>query len=171
MTRKTSLAAAFVATLLLIPSLSHAKTVKACEEEWKANKAAIQASGKKKTEFIAACRAESATTAPTTQAPAPQPAPQSTPKQTTIEPPKPAPAPAQPTPRTTATPTRAGQYASEGEAKSHCSGELVVWANTKSNIYHFSGNRNYGNTKSGAYMCEREATAAGMRAAKTEKHP
>jgi uncharacterized membrane protein len=162
MTKNASLVAALAAIFLLIPSLSHAKTVKACEEEWKANKATIQASGKKKTEFIAACRAEAAT-APTTQAPATQTAPQ----QTTAQPPR---APAQPAPSTTTTP-KAGQYASEGEAKSKCSGDLVVWANTKSKIYHFAGNRNYGSTKSGAYMCEREATAAGMRAAKTEKHP
>jgi hypothetical protein len=25
-------------------------------------------------------------------------------------------------------------------------------------IYHFAGNKNYGNTKEGAYMCERDAT-------------
>lgn len=172
MTRTTSLVAAIAATLLVIPSLSYAKTVKACEEEWKANKAAIQASGKKKTEFMAACRAEAATAAPTTQAPARQPTPQPAPKQTTAEPPKPTPAPTQPAPRTTATPTKAGQYASESEAKSHCyGGDIVVWVNTKSGIYHFAGHRSYGNTRAGAYMCEKEATAAGMRASKTEKRP
>lgn len=47
----------------------------------------------------------------------------------------------------------------------------MVWANPDSRIYHFSGNKNYGNTKSGAYMCEKETTASGMRAAKNEKHP
>ena len=47
----------------------------------------------------------------------------------------------------------------------------VVWANLDSKIYHFSGNKNYGNTKSGAYMCEKETAAAGVRAAKNEKHP
>ena len=170
MTKNASLAFVLAAIFLLIPSLSHATTVKACEEEWKANKAAIQSSGKKKTEFIAACRAEAATTPPTTQAPTTQaPAPQPTPKQTTAEPPKPTPAPARATPRTTATPTKAGLYTSEGEAKSHCPGDPVVWVNTRSNIYHFAGSRIYGNTKAGAYMCEREATAAGSRAAKNEK--
>jgi hypothetical protein len=33
------------------------QTAKACEEQWKANKASIQASGKKKIEFISECRA------------------------------------------------------------------------------------------------------------------
>ena len=47
----------------------------------------------------------------------------------------------------------------------------VVWANLNSKIYHFSGHKDYGNTKSGAYMCELDATTQGMRAAKNEKRP
>ena len=48
------------------------KTVKECNAEWTANKATIQASGKKKKDFIAECRG----TAPSAAAPAPaQPAP------------------------------------------------------------------------------------------------
>ena len=47
----------------------------------------------------------------------------------------------------------------------------MVRANIKSKIYHFEGTRSYGNTKSGAYMCERDANSAGMRATKNEKHP
>jgi hypothetical protein len=47
----------------------------------------------------------------------------------------------------------------------------VVWANLDSKIYHFSGNKTYGQTKAGAYMCERDAMAQGMRAAKNEKRP
>jgi hypothetical protein len=46
-----------------------------------------------------------------------------------------------------------------------------VWANTKSKIYHFGGHRAYGNTKAGAYMCQNDTAAAGIRAAKNEKHP
>jgi hypothetical protein len=46
-----------------------------------------------------------------------------------------------------------------------------VWANLKSKIYHFSGTKNYGNTKNGAYMCERDTAAEGIRAAKNETHP
>jgi hypothetical protein len=41
--------------------------------------------------------------------------------------------------------------------------------NESSKIYHFAGHKNYGHTKVGAYMCERDATAAGNRAAKDEK--
>ena len=35
----------------------------------------------------------------------------------------------------------------------------------------FRGARNYGKTKSGAFMCERDTAAAGFRAAKNEKRP
>jgi hypothetical protein len=47
----------------------------------------------------------------------------------------------------------------------------VVWVNLRSKIYHFAGTHNYGNTKDGAYICERDTAAQGMRAAKNEQHP
>jgi hypothetical protein len=65
----------------------------------------------------------------------------------------------------------ANQYSTETLARAHCLTDTVVWANTRSNIYHFQGNENYGNTKRGAYMCERDALSGGIRAAKNEKHP
>jgi hypothetical protein len=40
-----------------------------------------------------------------------------------------------------------------------------------SKIYHFSGNRFYGTTEHGSYMCEGDTAAAGIRAPKNEKHP
>ena len=68
-------------------------------------------------------------------------------------------------------PAGANQFAAEGAAKAHCPTGLVVWVNLDSKIYHFSGNADYGHTKQGAYMCEKDAEAQGMRAAKNEKHP
>ena len=59
----------------------------------------------------------------------------------------------------------------ESEAKGHCPADTVVWVNLKSKIYHFAGTKNYGTTKEGAYMCEREAIAMGDRASKNEHHP
>ncbi len=56
--------------------------------------------------------------------------------------------------------TSAAEYGSEMEAKAHCPGETVVWANTRSKIYHFAGSRSYGNTKNGAYMCEKDTAPA-----------
>jgi hypothetical protein len=68
-------------------------------------------------------------------------------------------------------PTGAGQFSTEAQAKARCPGDTVVWVNLDSKVYHFAGTRNYGTTKSGAYMCEKDATAAGSRAAKNEKQP
>ena len=83
--------------------------------------------------------------------------------------PAPAPPPFAPTPHVGA--TGAGQFATDAQARARCPSDTVVWVNTKSNIYHFAGRRDYGNTKQGAYMCEADAKAAGDRAAKNEKHP
>jgi len=43
----------------------------------------------------------------------------------------------------------------------------LVWVNTDSKVYHKSG-RWYGKTKSGKFMTEAEAQAAGYRAAQNE---
>ena len=171
------------------------KTVKACEADWKANKAAIQASGKKKTDFMTECRAEPGSTqaaAPAPQSkPAEQPKPEvaTAPQATTPAQPKSEAAPQSTTtaqqstttahPRSEATtapapqaPTASlvtGQFPTEADAKSHCPGDTVVWANTRSRVYHYATSRRYGHTKLGAYMCEKETAAAGMRAAKRER--
>jgi len=58
------------------------------------------------------------------------------------------------------------QYATEAEAKTNCSADAVVWVNLRSRVYHASGSRSYGQTKAGAYMCEKESVAAGFRAPK-----
>lgn len=73
--------------------------------------------------------------------------------------------------RSTAATTATGEYSTETEAKGHCPSDLVVWANTRSKVYHFAGSRSYGKTKRGAYMCQKESDAAGFRAAKNEKAP
>jgi hypothetical protein len=67
--------------------------------------------------------------------------------------------------------TGVNQYSTETMARVHCPTDTVVWANTRSDIYHFRGDNNYGTTKRGAYMCERDALAGGIRMAKNEKHP
>ena len=67
--------------------------------------------------------------------------------------------------------TGVNQYSTETLARVHCPIDTVVWANPRSGIYHFRGDDNYGTTKRGAYMCERDALAGGIRMAKNEKHP
>lgn len=42
---------------------------------------------------------------------------------------------------------------------------VKVWVNTSSGVYHCSGSRYYGNTKTGRFMSESEARAAGNRPA------
>ena len=55
-------------------------------------------------------------------------------------------------------------FASANEAQAHCPHDIVVWLNISSGIYHYKGERWYGRTKHGAYVCEKEAIAAGDRA-------
>lgn len=58
------------------------------------------------------------------------------------------------------------QFSEEGAAKSHCAGEPVVWVNLSgSKAYHVSGDKYYGKTKTGAYMCQKEADQSGYHAA------
>lgn len=59
-----------------------------------------------------------------------------------------------------------GQFPSEQAAKAHCPGDAIVWANLGgSKAYHLSGDRYYGKTKHGAFMCQKEADQAGYHAA------
>lgn len=54
-------------------------------------------------------------------------------------------------------------FSSETAAQKHCPKDQIVWLNTNSGIYHEKGMRWYGNTKAGAYVCRKEADAAGDR--------
>lgn len=154
------------------------KTAKACTAEWRADKAGFQAKGITERAYVAECRAGTVATpapAPTTTTAAPAPAP------TTAAPaPAPAPSASRPSPHpygttergtSTGSPSGTGQFATEAQAKAACPIDTVVWVNLRSKIYHFAGTHNYGNTKDGAYMCERDTAAEGMRAAKNEEHP
>jgi hypothetical protein len=64
-----------------------------------------------------------------------------------------------------------GQYTAEADAKQKCGAELVVWVNSSTKVYHFAGNRSYGKTSRGAYMCRNQADKTGFHAAKNEKAP
>jgi len=54
-------------------------------------------------------------------------------------------------------------FSTESAAQKHCPRDQVVWLNTNSGIYHEKGMRWYGNTRAGAYVCRKEADAAGDR--------
>ena len=148
------------------------KTAGACGDEYKANKGALKDAKEKKKDFITACRALPPGT-PTpigTAAAAPTPAPSAAPAAPSAQTATPRQAPS-PAPAASTVPTGANQFAAEAGAKARCPSATVVWVNIKSKIYHFAGTKNYGNTRTGAYMCETDATAAGDRASLTEKHP
>jgi hypothetical protein len=69
---------------------------------------------------------------------------------------------AAPAPQTLA----ANQFSSESAAKAHCPSDTIVWANLAgSKAYHTSGDRYFGKTKHGAYMCLKDADQAGFHAA------
>jgi hypothetical protein len=57
------------------PSFAQKKTVKACQEEWRANKAANEAAKITEKDFVAKCRTEAAAPAATTTTAAPAAAP------------------------------------------------------------------------------------------------
>jgi hypothetical protein len=150
------------------PAAAGQKTAKACRDEWRANKDANQAKGITEKAYVTQCRAGG-----TVASPAPMAPPPAQTRTTTAAPPPASPPPAATTGTRTAatTPTGANQYSTEGQARFRCGGGTVVWANLDSKIYHFTGHKEYGKTKAGAYMCEQDATTQGMRAAKNEKHP
>jgi hypothetical protein len=175
-------AMALAGAFSLAATAANAESVmKECGADWKAAKAAGTTNGQTWNEFLKTCEAQKKAAAPAAApASAPAAAPAATPAPAPAAAPAAAPAPAM-TPAAAATPkpkkteapaaaaTGAGQFTAEAEAKAHCPSDTVVWLNTKSHKYHFSGHKSYGTTKKGAYMCEADAKAAGNVAAKGEQ--
>ena len=44
-----------------------------------------------------------------------------------------------------------------------CPGDQVVWVNIPSGVYHYRGERYFGSTKQGKFMCEKAALREGDR--------
>jgi len=154
------------------PALAQQKTVKACQDEWRANKEANQAAKITEKAYVEKCRADSAKPATATTPPAASP-------NSSATAPKPVPTPMAPPARQTGSSQVGGagaapganQFTSEAQAKSHCPSDTVVYVNLNSKIYHFAGHKDYGHLKNGTYMCEKDTTTVGARAAKNEKRP
>src|SRR5690348_16277970 len=101
--------------ILTSPAFAQQKTVKACQEEWRSNKAANQAAGIKEKDYVAQCRTGAAPTAAApAQAPATTPAPSTATRTAPAAPSRPAPPAASP-------PMMGGnQFTSEAQAKARC---------------------------------------------------
>jgi hypothetical protein len=162
------------------PANAQQKTEKACQEEWRANKAANQEAKITEKAYVDKCRGTAAkpeaakTPAAAPAAPAPTAVkPVQAPTSTAAKPEASKPAAAKPEAAKPAAVTPAGknQFATEALAKGHCPADTVVYLNLKSDIYHFAGSKDYGKLKDGTFMCEKDTAGAGARAAKNEKHP
>ncbi len=153
--------------------------MKVCASQWKDAKAAGTTGGQSWPQFLAQCRTRQGSAAASPSggfAPAPAPAPASQsgssfpwwhPSASTLAPATNTGAPGA---------LEAGQYTTELAARARCPSGTIVWANTPSHIYHYSGTRYYGRTRRGGYMCETDARAAGYRPSRsrrdaTETHP
>jgi hypothetical protein len=66
-------------------------------------------------------------------------------------------------PQTTRSLPPAQHFPSEQAAMQHCPSDVVVWVNLPTQVYHFKGERWYGRTKDGTYVCKKEADAEGDR--------
>ena len=58
------------------------------------------------------------------------------------------------------------RFSTEAAAQASCSTDTVVWANTKSKIFHLKGTATFAKGKSGVFMCEKSATSEGFRPTK-----
>jgi len=147
--------------------ITQQKTVEACVKEWRSGKTNMQAKGVTKEAYVVKCLGgATATPCAAPSAPAPTAAAPASPAAAPATPVSPAPGES-----SAEAPSGELQFETARQAKDHCPSDTVVWANLASKAYYFYGERRYGATRRGAYMCEAEAISAGMKSRKNEKHP
>jgi hypothetical protein len=147
--------------------------MKVCASQWKDAKATGKTGGLSWPQFLSQCRGRQGSVASSSGgfASAPAPAPAPAPQSGSLFPwwQQSAPSSA-PTSNVAAPPAlQAGQYTTELAARARCPSDTVVWVNTPTRIYHYSGTRYYGHTLKGAYMCEADARGGGYRAARNRQ--
>jgi hypothetical protein len=67
-----------------------------------------------------------------------------------------------------AMPAASGMAAGADAAIPNCGAVKAVWVNLKTKVYHEAGDRMYGKTKKGEYLCPAAAKAQGFHAARHE---
>ena len=142
-----------------------------CASQWKDAKAAGTTGGLSWPQFLSQCRARQGSAAAPPSggfAPASAPAPAPASQSGSLFPWWQQSAPASTPASNVGAPSvlQAGQYTTELAARARCPSDTVVWVNTPTRIYHYSGTRYYGHTLKGAYMCEADARGGGYRAAR-----
>ena len=142
-----------------------------CASQWKDAKAAGTTAGQAWPQFLSHCRRQTSTASSSggfvpAAAPAPSPAPQSGSLFPWWQQSAPSSAPI--SSGTPSTPQE-GQYTTELAARARCPSDTVVWVNTPTRIYHYTGTRYYGHTLKGAYMCEADARTGGYRPARNRQ--
>jgi hypothetical protein len=149
--------------------------MKMCASQWKDAKAAGTTAGQTWPQYLSQCRARQGSAASSSggfapaSAPAPAPAPAS--QSGSLFPWWQQSAPSSAPASNVGAPSalQAGQFTTELAARARCPSDTVVWVNTPTRIYHYSGTRYYGHTLKGAYMCEADARGDGYRAARNRQ--
>lgn len=59
------------------------------------------------------------------------------------------------------------RFSTEALAAAACPTDTVVWANTRSKIFHLQGTSTFGKGKNGAFMCQTDAKTEGFKPTKT----
>ncbi len=138
-----------------------------CASQWKDAKAAGTSAGQTWPQFLSQCRARQTSTASSSGGFVPAPAPAPASQSGSLFPWWQQSAPA--SSGGAASTPQEGQYTTELAARVRCPSDTVVWVNTPTRIYHYSGTRYYGHTLKGAYMCEADARTGGYRAARNRQ--
>jgi hypothetical protein len=146
--------------------------MKSCAQEWDASKASKRTGGQTYRDFQRECLSRHGGEAAGRTDKSPAAAPREAPSSTIGS------APARPAPAASAAERAKAARAAVSEGSSNaaevqrsCPSDTIVWGNPGTKVYHFSGSRFYGQTRTGKYMCRSESERAGFRAAKNEQAP
>jgi hypothetical protein len=59
------------------------------------------------------------------------------------------------------------EFPTQQKAQEHCPDDTVVWLNLATHIYYMPGTPSYGTTRTGVFVCEKQADKEGDQPAKS----